>query len=300
MYAVIAGGCSLYGDINGVYYVVAVMGVACCVLVMSIRPDAINDRGARGLDTNHLGVYLPPKEYLQIFQDFRVTVLLLTVLLFHTANAAMLPLLCQLQSQGDMRFGIMITAANICISQLTQSGFALLVGEKVKQWGSKSLFVFALCILPIRGLIVMSVLWGSTSELDIYLLSLTQILDGISHGIYSVVHILIAEHLMHRTGRFSFLLGAIQTCHYVGDAVSNLFGEYVAGRFGYLAAFQTLTAVSVAPLVIYIALMPADGANNFEELFDIEDKSTTDFHDTKLALPCNKTALNPIYSPSSE
>jgi hypothetical protein len=275
VYAGIAGACSLYGYINGVYYVVAIMGLACCVLVMSIRPEAINDHDARGLDTNALGQHLPAREYLDIFRDYRVLMLLITILLYHTANAAMLPLLCQLQSKGEMKMGIMITAVNICTSQLTQAVFALLVGVTVKRWGSKVIFGSALIILPIRGIIIISVLMGNaTSDFSIYMLSLTQVLDGMSHGTYTVIHVLIAEHLMHRTGRFSFLLGAAQTCHYVGDAISNLIGEYLAGKYGYVFAFQFLTALSVVPVVFYLALMPQDEVN-FEELSDLEDKSTT-------------------------
>jgi hypothetical protein len=275
VYAGIAGACSLYGMINGVYYVVAAMGLACGVLVMSIRPEAINDAGARGLDTNALGHHLPAREYIDIFRDFRVPVLLVTILLYHTSNASMLPLLCQLQSQGDMKMGIMITAVNICISQLTQAAFSLLVGDKVGHWGSKAIFGTALIILPLRGIAILSVLMSTSSTLSVYMLSWTQLLDGVSHGIYSVVHVLIAEHLMHRTGRFSFLLGAAQTCHYVGDAISNLFGEYIAGRYGYIFAFQTLTALSVVPVIIYMTLMPPD-AVSFEALVTLEeDKSTS-------------------------
>ena len=82
---------------------------------------------------------------------------------------------------------------------------------------------------------------------------------------------------MQRTGRFSFLLGAAQTCHYVGDAVSNLFGEYVAGRYGYLAAFKVLTILSVVPMFVYYIFMPGDHAvrSYSGELVDDPDKSTT-------------------------
>lgn len=83
-------------------------------------------------------------------------------------------------------------------------------------------------------------------------------LDGVSHGIYCVVHVLTAEELMKRTGRFSFLLGAAQTCHYVGDALSNLFGEYVADRYGYLVAFEALACLSIAPSFVYYFFMPQD------------------------------------------
>ena len=258
VYAVIAGLFSLYGYSGGIYYVVAIMGLACCVLVISIRPSAINDHGARGLTINGQGHHLPPKEYLEIFRDRRVMVLLMTILSFHAANAAMLPLLSQLQSQGDMRLGILITALNIVISQVVQALVSIWVGKKVKRLGSKALLSFALLILPVRGFIISVVLYVGRNNFSLFMLSFTQILDGISHGIYSVVHVLVAEALMHRTGRFSFLLGAAQTCHYVGDAVSNLFGEFMAGKYGYILAFQALTYLSFMPIILYTLLMPMD------------------------------------------
>ncbi|CAM9114630.1 unnamed protein product, partial [Ectocarpus fasciculatus] len=258
IYALIAGGCSLYGDINWVYYAVALMGAVCCGLALSIRPEAIDADGARGLHTDDRGVQAAPKEYNQIFRDYRVVVFLSTILLFHLSNAAMLPLLSQLQSKGNFEAGIMITAVNIILSQVTQAVVALMVGEKVKHYGSKVLFTGALFILPIRGLIIVCVLRYSSDATSTYMLTATQLLDGVSHGVYSVVHVLITESLMQGTGRFSLLLGAAQTGHYVGDAISNLFGEYVAGRYGYLAAFQALGAISVVPVLVFSVFMPSD------------------------------------------
>lgn len=175
LYAMLAGACSLYGYINWVYYGVALMAAICCALVMSINPAAINDHGARGLDIDDVGHHLPPKMYSEIFEDFRLFVFLSTILLFHFANAAMLPLLSQLQSKDNFEAGIMITAGNIIISQVTQGVIAILVGERVRQWGTKYLFMIAFLILPIRGCAIVSVLYYTQSPLYLYLLSFTQV-----------------------------------------------------------------------------------------------------------------------------
>lgn len=177
VYALIAGACSLYGDINWVYYAVAMMGGICCVLVMTISPASIDDCGARGLDVNQLGFQLPPKEYIEIFKDYRVSALLVTILLYHTANAAILPLMSQLQSKGNFDDGIIITAENIIISQITQAVLALFVGVKVRQWGTKQLFMIALVILPIRGILIIIMLNVSRSKFTMSMLSLTQVIS---------------------------------------------------------------------------------------------------------------------------
>lgn len=66
---------------------------------------------------------------------------------------------------------------------------------------------------------------------------------------------------MHGTGRFSFMLGVGQTCHFVGDAFSNLLGEFLAGHYGYVPAFQVLTACSFVPVFIYAMFMPSDSTS---------------------------------------
>lgn len=87
---------------------------------------------------------------------------------------------------------------------------------------------------------------------------------------------------MQGTGRFSFLLGAAQTCHYVGDAISNLAGEYVAGRYGYIFAFKCLTFLSVVPIFVYYFIMPPNHESELSEHADEvcgdPDKSTTGLH----------------------
>jgi hypothetical protein len=297
LYAIGASACALHGDDAGPFYLVAALAVGACVLIAAVRPEAIDLRASRGLDASpsssthsagdlesaahpalRSGGQSTPgpggegrasaaagedlnreaSPYLALFAETRVLAFLATMLLFHFANAAMLPLLSQYLAIGSSRLGIFITGANIAIAQIVQALTAGAVGLALQSFSMKSIFLLGLAVLPVRGMLITFLLQAPFDAT--YYLILTQVLDGISHGVYSVLCVLVTEQIMHGTGRFSFMLGVGQTCHFVGDAFSNLLGEYLAGHYGYVPAFQVLTACSFVPVFLYAVFMPSDDA----------------------------------------
>lgn len=272
VYAILAGITSYYGEDYMIFVLVFVSALVAVPLVLRIRPEMIDDNKARGLVPNKEGVTAAEAaSYGSIMSDRNIVVLLLSVLFFHLGNAAMLPLLSQLLALGDSSTGILVTAVNICIAQLLVIPSALLVGQKSKVWGTKNIFLLGMLIIPLRGAIILACLHHPGENTA--MLILTQLLDGIAAGFFTVVVVLITEQLTRGSGRFNFVFGMVNTSQAVGGAFSNLVAQIIAEREGYSGAFVFLTVMALVPILLFGVMMPADivaanHGNDFPESLD--------------------------------
>jgi MFS family permease len=170
-------------------------------------------------------------------------------LLFHMANAAMLPLVGQKLALQDKNLGTSLMSACIVAAQIVMVPMALLVGAKADQWGRKPLFLAGFLILPIRGVLY------TLSDDKSWLVGV-QLLDGVGAGIYGAIFPIIVADLMRGTGRFSSALGAVNTAQGIGAALSTTLAGIVVVNAGYSAAFITLAAVAAGGLLLFYFAMP--------------------------------------------
>ena len=171
------------------------------------------------------------------------------VLLFHMANAAMLPLVGQKLALQDKNLGTSLMSACIVAAQIVMVPMAMLVGAKADTWGRKSLFLVGFLVLPLRGILY-------TFSDDAYWLVSVQLLDGIGAGIYGAVFPLVVADLMRGTGRFNIAQGAIITAQGVGATLSTALAGIVVVGAGYDAAFLTLAAIAAAGVLLLLFAMP--------------------------------------------
>ncbi len=131
--AVLAG---LIGDhvaYEGIFYLLAAMCGASIVATLMIRRGEIDDdlaRGADGLrDREHESGSAPPRiaPVGELFQDRRILIFSASVVLFHFANAAMLPLVGQKLTAGRDEGVAGYMSACIIAAQLVMVPVALLV-----------------------------------------------------------------------------------------------------------------------------------------------------------------------------
>ena len=132
------------------------------------------------------------QDYSVLFADYHVFVFLLSVLLFHFSNAAMLPLLSQEMFLGNAERGFEFAALAVIIAQVSMICSASTAGYFVARVGTKPLFLIAVSAIPIRGCMIVLLL---TYLPDNTSLLATQILDGVAGGIMGVLTVLISEHL---------------------------------------------------------------------------------------------------------
>ena len=115
--------------------------------------------------------------------------------------------------------------------------------------GRKPIFLLALAVLPLRGLLFTF----TTSPVGVVAI---QLLDGVAAGIFGVISVLIASDLMRGTGRFNLAQGLTALAVGIGAALSNVTAGYVVQAFGYRAGFSYLAVIALAALAFFALLMP--------------------------------------------
>jgi MFS family permease len=158
-------------------------------------------------------------------------------IMFHFANAAMLPLVGQKLALQDKNLGTSLMSACIVAAQIVMVPMAMLVGAKADAWGRKPLFLIALSVLTVRGCLY------PLSDNPYWLVGV-QLLDGVGAGIYGAIFPVIVADLMRGTGRFNVAQGAIITAQGIGAALSTTLAGIVVVHGGYSAAFLTLAGVA--------------------------------------------------------
>lgn len=241
---------------------VAMRILSSLVLYCNIDDRSIDHNKARGLEVNSSPSKeepaLAPISYSVILTDFYVIIFLLSVMLFHFSNAAMLPLLSQQLFISNAERGFEFAAMAVITAQLSMVASACAAGWMVPRVGTKPLFIVALSAIPIRGVIIVALLayYADAPGSNVLLLS-TQLLDGLAGGIFGVLLVLISENLARGSGRFAMLVGLAKTSEGVGASFSNLVGEYIAEVSGYQMAFTVLSVASIVPILLYGICMPS-------------------------------------------
>lgn len=245
--AILAGGFGYLFGIQAVFYVMAAMAIGAIVATLAIDPKDIDHRGARGLDEDKREE--GGSGFSVLYTSKPLIVLGLTGLLFHLANAAMLPLLGQslvAQGAGDASA---FTGATVVIAQLTMIPMAILAARLAGQRGYWIVFLLALLALPVRGVIA-AVVSGPIGLFPV------QVLDGVGAGLLGVAVPGLVARILAGTGHVNAGLGAVMTLHGIGAALSPALGGVVAEKFGYSASFLVLGAIALLALALWVMTRP--------------------------------------------
>ena len=93
----------------------------------------------------------------------------------------------------------------------------------------------------------------------------TQILDGISGGLFGLIHPYLIADITFGTGRFNVIMGVSASCFGLGATLSNYLGQLVVQHFGHIASLSGSLVISFIPIVLF-SLMPETyghrGTNN--------------------------------------
>lgn len=247
--AVLAGaGAYVMGPI-AVFYLMAAMAACSIAATLAVPAGAIDHDVARGLDDGSHRSHARPAGLSVLLENRPLLIFAGCVVLFHFANAAMLPLVGQKLALANEGLGTTLMAACVVIAQLVMIPAALIVGAKADDWGRKPLFLAGFFILTLRGALY------PVSD-DPYWLVGVQALDGVGAGIFGALFPVVVADLTRGTGRFNVSQGAIATALGLGAALSATFAGLIVVTAGYSAAFLALAAIAGFGLLIYAAFMP--------------------------------------------
>ena len=253
--AVLAGAIGDYVAYEGIFYLVAAMSIGSIASTLLIRGSDIDHDRARGGEGNGGGDRPKVAGIGELFRNRRILIFTVAVVLFHFANAAMLPLVGEKLTYGRSTGVARYMSAAIIAAQLVMVPVALASSRFAESWGRKPVFLIGFAVLPIRGLLY-------TFTTNPYALVGIQLLDGIGAGIFGVVGVLVIADLTRGTGRFNLMQGVLATATGIGAAASNLMTGYIVKAAGFNAGFLTLAAIAAAALAFYGLAMPETlGAN---------------------------------------
>jgi len=250
--ALLAGLVGYYIALEGIFYLVVALSVVTIVMVLLIREDDIDHLRARGARTAHGETHIAGLR--DLFASRPLAIFALAAVLFHFANAAMLPLLGQRLAMGHDHGASLYMSACIIVAQCVMIPIAIWAGRVANGYGRKPVFMVGFCVLPVRGLLY------TLSSNPAVLISI-QILDGIGAGIFGVLSVLVVADLTRGTGRFNLTNGAISTATGIGAALSNAISGVIVRAVGFQGAFLTLAGIA-ALAALWFGLMMSETREN--------------------------------------
>lgn len=233
---------------RAVFLLVPVFAVLAMTATWSIPAVAIDHERARGADEHEPvndGVAEPSG--LSVLLTCRpLLVYAGCALLFHFANAPLLPLVGQ---------KLAVTHKELATAMMSACIIAAQVGRTADRLGRKPILLAGFAILPIRAVLYT---FSDNSE---WLIGV-QLLDGVGAGIFGAITPLVLADLMRGTRRYNIAQGAVATLQGVGASTSGLVAGLIVDRFGYSPAFFEAATVAVIALATLALLMPETRTNS--------------------------------------
>jgi len=191
----------------------------------------------------------PPIDLASLLQKRSLLIFGACLLLFHLANAAMLPLMGSVLTMRTSQWATVLIGACLVGPQLIVAAFSPWVGRQAERWGRRPLLIAGFAALPVRGLLFATVT-------DPYALVAVQLLDGLTGAVLAVMVPLTVADLTRGTGRFNLTQGLVGTMTGLGASFSPTFAGFVSDTFGSNYAFFGLAMIALLGFAVMTLLMP--------------------------------------------
>jgi MFS family permease len=252
------GACGYLLSSRAVFIVTVLLLGPALIALRHIAPSEINPERAHGAPPRRRAALAPQAAADAVEAPVKPGTLmhnraLLTfagcLLMFHLANAAMLPLMGSVLTMRSSRWATIMIAACIVVPQMLVAALSPWIGRRAEIWGRRPLLLIGFAALPIRGL-----LFAVVSSAP--LLVTVQLLDGITATVFSVMVPLVVADLTRGTGRFNLGQGIVGTATGIGASLSATLAGYMSDRFGSPVAFAGLAVIALAGLTLLWIMMP--------------------------------------------
>lgn len=245
--AAVMGACGYLFETRTVFLVTAALLIPTWMALRHIAPDEIDPDQAHGDEPR-----APDRNSAAGLRKLLTRPLIIfgcSILLFHLANAAMLPLMGSVLTTRTSDWATVLIAACMVGPQIVVALCSPWAGRQAQRWGRRPILLVGLAALPLRGL-----LFATVS--DPSLLVFVQLLDGVTATVFSVMVPLTIADLTRGTGHFNLTQGLVGTMMGIGASLSPTLAGYITDSMGSSAAFLTLAGIAFAGLLLVAALMP--------------------------------------------
>lgn len=240
-----------------ILYMLTIFGAVSILFLFLIRPQEINNNIARELSESspQNTSQANPTPILKLLKSKSFIIFNISVILFHLANAAQLPLAGELLARKNPAADSLFMTSIITITQIVMIGVSFLLKSLVNQIGRKQIFMVGFLVLPIRALLY-------TLIQNPFLLLAVQTLDGVATGIFGIIAIIIVSDLVQGSGRFNFSQCLMVLCQGIGAALSNVLAGFAVNLYGLNGGFLTLATFAIIGLLFFWLLMPETKNNH--------------------------------------
>lgn len=241
------GACGYYISNQAVFFITALLGIPALMALSQINPREIDATRSHGGSAAKL-TSITDALKLALAQK---TIFLFAgcILLFHLANAAVLPLLANSFTVRSSSTATPLIAIAMIIPQFIVAISSPFVGRQAYVIGRRPLLLLGFAALFVR---IMLTAWLG----DQFALVAIQMLDGISAAVLGVLGPLIIADLTRGTGHFNLVQGFVGCAMGIGASISTTMAGYIADRFSTTTAFLTLGGVAFLGLIIVLLAMP--------------------------------------------
>jgi MFS family permease len=236
----------LFGQ-RAVFLLVPAFALLAGVAVLAIPASAIDHRQARGAASDVASG--SPVGLRELLENRPLVVFGGCLMLFHFANAPLLPLVGQKLATANPSLATAMMSFCIIAAQLVMLPVALISGKKADPWGRKPILLAAFAVLPIRAALY-------TLSNNTQWLIAVQILDGVGAGVLGTLTPLITADVTRGTGRYNLALGAAVTAQGIGASLSGLAAGLIVDHFGYNTAFLAAGGVAALAFTVCWLLLP--------------------------------------------
>ena len=183
-----------------------------------------------------------------IFRDPTLHIFAVCVVLFHFANAAMLPLALNELSKRGGHSGFIVSAA-IIVPQIVVAACSPWAGRWRRASAASPILLFGFAALPLRGLLFVA-------SPDAVPLVAIQVLDGVSATVVGSDDAADRRGSDAKTGYLNLAIGSLGLAGGLGATASTTAAGWVADTLGAPAAFFGLALVGLVALALVWRLMP--------------------------------------------
>lgn len=230
---------------QSVFFAVAIASAIGAASVFLIRPGDLKEERGSGNNNER------PGAWRQLLRDQAVLFLLLSVGIFHLANAPILPMTALYIK--DLGGSDRLTTFTVLSAQAVMVPVAWLTGKLCDSWGRKPTLAIAFWVLPMR---IASYTLAGSPQLVVFL----QALDGIGAGIYGVAIVAFAADFTRGKGSFNTLLGIFATAQAIGGVAGPILQGLLLQHLGFRAAFLFFAVLALAGALLYQTTVPETAA----------------------------------------
>jgi MFS family permease len=242
------GACGYLFSPRAVFVVTAAMLLPSLLALRYVRPAEIDPVLAHGGAPVRKSEKAPA-DFSTLLRKPALLILAGCVMLFHMANAAMLPLMGSVLTMRSAEWATVMIGACIVVPQLVVAALSPWVGHHAQIWGRRPFMLMAFATLPIRGFLFATVT-------DPTLLVAVQVLDGITAASLGVMVPLMVADLTRGTGRFNLAQGVVGTAMGIGASISPTVGGLLTDGYSSSVAFLGLAGVAALGLLAVWLFLP--------------------------------------------